>query len=153
MATRLRGEGVGIDTRGFGAFVRASKKAAPMVHEAAREVLDGAGILVANRAKEISGKHSASIPPTIRVHRTGATVKVRAGAPDVPLAALYELGNKRSNPLSPTFRHPVFGNRNEWVTQKRYPFLHRAAEDEVPKIEEALLQELDKAVDMLAHGD
>lgn len=161
MATRTRrlaGEGIGIDTRQFGAFVRASKKAAPLAHEAAREVLDGAGILVANRAKEIVGKHSSSIPPTIKVARTGATVKVRAGDPDVPLAVLYEVGNKK-NPLSSTFRHPVFADKDEdrkqwkWVSQNRYPFLHPAARDELPKIEDALIRELDKAIDMLAHGD
>ena len=46
-------------------------------------------------------------------------------APGVPIAKLYEVGNKGRGGGS-TFRHPVFGNRENWVDQPRYPFLAAA---------------------------
>jgi len=123
-----------------------------MVHEGLSKDLSAAGEIVAAEARKISSEHSQTIPPSIKVRRRVATVAVQAGNADVPLAVLYEKGNKGSNPSSTTFRHPVFGNKNNWVTENRYPFLRPAAEKTMPEVEALVLKELDAAIDEIAHG-
>ena len=78
---------------------------------------------VGEEAKALARRHSKKVADSIRTIPTPGQVAIRAGE-GVPLAALYELGNKgRGGRKSETFSHPVFGNRKVWVKQKRHPFL------------------------------
>ncbi len=92
---------------------------------AVRPALRKAGQVVATEAK-VNASWSSRIPGTInvvtsfRLNREGVTVK--AGGAGAPHARPYEnLGEPG------TFRHPVYGNREVWVTQAARPFLFPAA--------------------------
>lgn len=79
---------------------------------------------VAETAKVIVGKYSTSIPPTIHaLPGPKGSAFVRAGGPDVPLAGLYEMGNRGRGRGRKTFWHPVFGNRSPGAEQPRHRFL------------------------------
>lgn len=67
---------------------------------------------------------SRRIPQSIATSVTakGASIKIKRGV--APHGAVLE-GGKRN---AATFRHPVFGNRDVWVTQKARPFLRPAVE-------------------------
>lgn len=90
------------------------------------------GLLIKVTAKRVAadaGSHS--IPPTVHSIPKPGMVVVTAGSESVPLAVLWDLGNRgRGNRLKPTFKHPVFprGDRSTWtwVEQKRHPILTRA---------------------------
>lgn len=112
-----------IDGDSFDEAVRALFSAADRVDFEVTAAMAEIGETFAKAAKAEAGKHSKSIPPTIRSVPAGHAVAVRAGSQDVPLAALYDLGNAgKGGRKKDTFRHPVFGNRNVWADQKRYPF-------------------------------
>lgn len=93
--------------------------------KAVRPALRRAGMVVAREAT-VNASWSSRIPGTIRVstsfrlNREG--VEVRAGGPSAPHARPYEnLGDPG------IFRHPVYGNREVWVSQTARPFLFKAA--------------------------
>lgn len=118
-----------IDGESFDEAVRGLFEAADRVDvEVTRTVLEIAAS-VSTTAKKIAGEHSAKVAATVSAPipiRHGAAV--RAGSADVPLAALWELGNKgKGNRRKPTFRHPVYGHWNVQdptrLDQVRHPFL------------------------------
>jgi hypothetical protein len=143
-AEMVPGGGFGIDTSDFRAVAKALRAAAPQTAKALRKNLRTAGLGVAAEARKKAGEHSKSIPPTVKVRVASTTVSIVAGGQNAPLAALYEIGNKGRNPGD--FRHPVFGNRNVWVTQKGYPFLRPAALAARAELEVAVVAALDEAV-------
>ncbi|MGH2875000.1 MAG: hypothetical protein ACRDNS_02165 [Trebonia sp.] len=63
---------------------------------------------------------------TARAERAYAGMQ-REAAGNV-IAGLYEYGNKDRGPHATTFRHPTFGDREDWQEQPRYPFLQPAAQ-------------------------
>lgn len=79
-------------------------------------------------AKRSARKHgSVSIPPSIKFRMIPDTAEIHAGGRGVPIAALWQLGNRgRGDRTRKTFRHPVFGNKNVWVDQPRYRFFTEA---------------------------
>lgn len=123
MADEFRFEGSDLES-----LARDLKESALRVRVEVDKTVGEVGELIRDEAKELVSKHSKSIPGTIKVTMIPGAAVVSAGANDVPLAALYELGNKGSKTDSARasgawFRHPVFGNTNVWVQQRRYPFL------------------------------
>lgn len=68
---------------------------------------------------------------------------VEAGGEDSPLAGLWELGNKNSDPDDPTFRHPVFG-RKDFQDQKKWPYLRMALNEYEPTFISAVGRVIDK---------
>lgn len=129
--------GFGVDTTDFAKFSRALRKGAPDLAKALRLRLRTIGQMVADEAKIKVEPYSESIPPSIKVRVSGAGVAVVAGGDGVPLAGLFELGNKGSR-NSETFRHPVFGNRDVWVNQSMHPFLAAAFQDKFSMVEEEI---------------
>ena len=140
----------GVDTSDLKAFIKDLKRASPAAARGIRTVVKGAAEIVAAEARADVSQHSQSIPPTIKARtylsasrRSTATVTAGKG---VPLAALYELGNKGSKQSGSTFRHPVFARgvsgaleqTEDWVDQARWPFLLPAAERKAPEVEAAL---------------
>jgi hypothetical protein len=146
----VRGQG-GVDTSDFRATAKVLRTAAPDVNKKLRKGLREAGLVVAEEAKKIASEHSKTIAGTVKVRVASTTVAVVAGG-KTPLAALYELGNTGNHARSATaggggtFRHPVFGNMDNWVSQKSYPFLAPAAVKSGPVVERLVLRELDEVI-------
>lgn len=140
MATRtaLGHSRSGVDTKQLRQLSRNLRGFKP--DKALKKTLRTAGKLVAEDAKVLAAGHSKSIPPTVRVRLSKTRINIIAGNDEVPLAGLYELGNKghsksQASSRRGQFRHPVFGNREVWVNQKRYAFLLPAAERQRRKVE------------------
>lgn len=154
MARTVTARGVaGVDTSDFKKLIRALRKADSELAVTVRKGLRASGEIVAERARDIASEHSTSIPPTIKVRTAGAAVAVVAGGGDVAIAELFELGNARGAKSvmagAATFRHPVFGNGDRWVTQATHPFLAPALEESLPEVETAVTEALDVAVKSL----
>jgi hypothetical protein len=82
-------------------------------------------------AKELAGRHSEKVAGTIKLRTLPGMVIISAGTDQVPIAALWETGNKGTHDSGRAqgvvFRHPVFG-QDVWVQQRRYPFMRPALE-------------------------
>lgn len=88
------------------------------------------------RASQANASWSSRIPAAhylkTSVSATGG-VSVGVDASAAPHARPYEGMSGQS-----FFRHPVYGNREVWVSQNTRPFLRPAAEAEGPALEEAI---------------
>lgn len=95
--------------------------------ETDRTLID-VGELVKETAKQLASKEgSSSIPPTIRAIPGPDTIVVSAGSSEVPLAALWDLGNRgKGGRKKNSFWHPVYGHRSPGAYQKRHPILKPA---------------------------
>lgn len=154
--------GFQVDASGLQGFIHDLKKASPVAARGLRATVKAAAEIVAAEARKNASAHSQSIPPTIKAStylsgskQSAATVTAGRG---VPLAALYELGNKGKPESAATFRHPVFARgasgkleqTEDWVDQARYPFLLPAAEATGAEVEAALETVADMVTDILA---
>lgn len=120
----------GVDIRQLRALTKSLRGFKPdkELHKALRV----AGQLIADDAKAIAAEHSKSIPPTIRVRVSKTKISVVAGGGENAIAGLLELGNKgrgksQAAARSGRFRHPVWGNRDNWVDQPMHAYLLPAA--------------------------
>lgn len=96
---------------------------------------------IADSARQIALSYPASRPPeggakavaeSVRVVRVRPNeYHVEAGGPETPLAGLWELGNKDSDPNASSFRHPAWG-RKDWYSQQKWPFLRMALDRNEP---------------------
>jgi hypothetical protein len=100
------------------------KKLRPGIKEAAKPVLD--------RARQ-NASWSRRIPKATRLSikfgKRDPSVSITTSAKRAPHARPYEHDGR-----SGSFRHPVYGNRDVWVTQQARPFLApavRAKQDDV----------------------
>jgi hypothetical protein len=146
--TTLKSGGISVDTTDFRAFAKALRKAAPVLSAEMRTELRAAGEIVAAEARQRASDVSKSVPPTIKVRVSGATVSVVAGGNGKPLAGLLELGNAGSGGGG-KFRHPVFGNKKVWVSQDMHPFLFPALEARADEAQRGILNAVDKAVGII----
>jgi hypothetical protein len=134
--------GWGLDTRDFNKMAKGLREAKPELAKELKKALRAAGEITAAEARLVSSEHSRTIPATVKTSVRGTRVEVRAGGPAVPIAGLYEYGN-RAKASGNTFRHPVFGDRTNWVEQKRYPFMRPAVERTRRAAEAEMLKALD----------
>jgi hypothetical protein len=171
----------GIDASEFKGVAQALKAAQPMLRRELIRNLKAAGALVARDAAAIVAPHSESIPPTIKVRQRGLSIWVEAGGianrrtlarqiftegyststsksraertaeEGVPLAGLFELGNKGKRTAGGAFRHPVFGT-NTWVSQETHPFLVTAGKRNQAKIDALVYEALDAVAEEIVHG-
>ena len=157
-----RGASFSVDTDDLKALVRDLRRAGPAASRGMRRAVKASAEIVAVEARSRASEHSQSIPPTIKANaylsattRSLATVTAGRG---VPLAALYELGNKGKNVNSTTFKHPVFERdssgklqpTDKWATQPRYPFLLPAAEAKGAEVTVELERVAKLATDIIA---
>lgn len=84
---------------------------------------------------------STKIPGSIRVGVTQKGVYIRAGGPKAPNAAPFEGGPNNQA----TFRHPVFGHRDRWVTQDTRPFALPALQSGQAEMVERVGDEIEQA--------
>lgn len=78
-----------------------------------------------------SGGASAVAASIKAIPKTKSSWVVQAGGADVPLAGLWELGNKGSDSDDPTFRHKTFG-KLPWQNQQKWPYLRMALQQYEP---------------------
>jgi hypothetical protein len=145
--------GMGVDATDFAGFAKALRKAAPDLAKLLRTNLRAVGSVAADEARGIAGEVSTSIPPTIKVRVSGATVAIVAGGKENAIAGLFELGNK-PNRRSPgdTFGHPVFGNKQVWSRQATHPFLAPAVTNRGAEVEAGALDALDDVIARVVNG-
>lgn len=111
-----------IDMSSFNKFARDLRQADRELSRQLGRNLKAAGEIVAADARRRAG-FSSRIPKSIVVRRAGAKIRVEARANIAPNAKPIEHGGKGG-----MFRHPVYGNRENWVSQEAKPFLRPAAE-------------------------
>jgi hypothetical protein len=99
--------------------------------------MKAAAVIIAREAQRLASVWSVQIPPSIRVsaRATSATISSRVG-PAYP------------NEVKGV-RHPVFGNREVWVTNQYRPFLAPAAENKAG----AAAEEMARVVDDIARAN
>lgn len=111
------------------------KELRPAIRAAAQRVL-----VDARSRASWSSRIPAATRISVRFGRRNAGVSIVVSAARAPHGRPYEHGGVPGN-----FRHPVYGNRNNWVTQRARPFLWPAA---VAKREE-VAREIDRAVEQV----
>ena len=131
----------GVDTRDFAKFAKALRKAAPELNVRLRTKLKGAAEFVAEDARKRAAPNSTKIPPSVKTRVTGVTTTVVAGGKKAPNAVPFEHYGKQGR-----FRHPVFGNRDVWVTQQAHPFFRDAVRAGLPAAKVAAVEALDEAI-------
>ena len=138
--------GISVDTRDFKGFAKACRNQAPEVYAEMRKGLREAGELVAKDARKSIEPYSTNIPATIKTRVTGSgNVAVVAGK-GLDSAGLLEFGNKGRGSTKKTFRHPVFGDTNNWVDQPTHPFLVPALHNNIEAAVGRITEVLDRAV-------
>ena len=132
------------DTRALSRLARDLRKAAPEAALAARLRIRGAAEVVAEDARQ-RASFSKRIPATVKVRGSGLSVKIIAGGDAAPDAAPLENQGRQGQ-----FRHPVFGNRDRWVSQQARPFLAPALDAHremvAREIEDAVYEAVKRAV-------
>ncbi len=129
---------VSVDTSDLKKLAADLRKAEPELLKELQTALKGAAVTVAVEARLIAGFYSSRIPKTIRPFARGLTVGVRAGGASAPHAVPFE-----HEGVPGTFRHPVFGNRDVWVSQAAHPYLLPALVKETDNVERAVEAAID----------
>lgn len=137
---------------GFRPVIKSIRKWDKDIRTQLRKELRGAGNMIADGARILASEHSGKIAGTIkvrtRIQTQKAEVEIKAGSADVPEAGLFELGNKGGSKSQAAtrrgeFRHPVFGDRENWVNQAMHPFLAPTVKMKLP----AATKRIEAAVD------
>lgn len=143
MAKTIAGAG-SIDTTELRAFARRMAEAAdPNLNRQFGKALKAAAEPVVMEAKALAS-WSSRIPGSVRAGGGMNKIVIRAGGAKAPHAAAYEHQGRPG-----VFRHPVFGNRGNWVEQKARPFLAPALLKNAPnsgrRAREAVFEVLQEA--------
>jgi hypothetical protein len=145
--TSKTGISIYCDTKALSRLARDLRLASPEVWKATRVALKAAGEIVAADARQ-RASFSSRIPASIKVRVTsGGQVKVVAGGVQAEDAAPLENKGRAGR-----FRHPVYGDRENWVEQPARPFLAPALaahQDEVAEaIENAVTLAVERALEV-----
>lgn len=127
-----------IDRDEFRRFMRDLKRLSPESRKAFVSEMKGlAGDMVtsAQRQASWSKRIPGAIKPQVTARRVGLRVQRTRAPHGRPFEGITSTGKRGGE-----FRHPVFGNRDVWVTQKARPFL-------LPAVDEHRDEFLDKAGD------
>jgi hypothetical protein len=129
-----------IDGDAFKVFQRELRKVEPeMAKELKKELRAVVETHVVPAAKANAG-WSSRIPGAIKPQVLAKGMGVRVAAKQAPHGRPFE--GLRGNS---SFRHPVFGNRNVWVSQRTLPFLWPAVDANQEKAAQAALKAVDAA--------
>lgn len=141
----FRFEGEGLEE-----LARDLKLAADAVRVEVDRTLVRIGEELKEAAKKIAERHSQNVADSIRMRALPGMVVISAGSDQVPIAALWETGNKGTHDGGRAqgvyFRHPVFG-QDVWVSQRRYPFLRPALDADRLRITRLMEQAWDRALE------
>lgn len=140
-------EAIAIDTSSFPKFARDLKRAEPVLAKRLRTNLKAAGALVAEDYRLRAGASSRR-GRAVKVGVAGNKIRVYVPAKNAPEAKALENGGRGGQ-----FRHPVFGNRENWVKQDARPDLHAAARARSPLVLIAAKKAVDDALrEVHSHG-
>jgi hypothetical protein len=123
-----------IDASELAAFGIQCKEASKVLERQFNKELIASGEIVARKARQ-NASFSSRIPASIKTRRRGTRVRVVAGGDKAPHAAPLE-----NHGQTGSFRHPVFGNYDNWVDQPAHPFLTPAAEESMDDVVAAVLK-------------
>jgi hypothetical protein len=133
---------ISVDADDFRNFQRTLKKVNATIskelNKELRKVLRATIVPAARRNASWSSRIPSAIKPTVGTTKIGARVASR----QAPHGRSYE-GLAKGLRSRSSFRHPVFGNRNVWVSQATRPFLAPAFDShagEASKAAEAAIQ-------------
>lgn len=120
-------------------FAKALGKVSPELRRQLRPQLRNAGQHVLDDMKR-RASYSTRIPGatrmTVSFDAKGGGIRFRVSAARAPHARVLERGNDGSR--SASFRHPVFGDRDVWVTQATRPFFFPALQAGRPEIKRGI---------------
>ena len=127
---------IGIYATGIRELRRALREFTPEVKRSFDRRLRDIAKNAAQDAKD-RASWSQKIPPgiTAGVTNRGPYIRYRAAAPTIG----------RLNELRTTWRHPLFGNREHWYTQRGRKFLQPAAEAKGDVIQEEMEAAIEQA--------
>ena len=120
-------DGVSIDTSSFAKFARDLRAVAPELKLELLREMKQAGEIIAEDARgransfQRKGPGTSRIADSIKVSVSGDAIKVVANKKKAPEARVIEHGGQGGK-----FRHPTFGDRENWVDQDAHPFLRPA---------------------------
>jgi hypothetical protein len=136
-----------IDTVPLKEVGRLLKDLDPVVFAHFKVGLGEIGDFVAEKAKENArsfprlGGGTDRIEGSIKKKQSTVNIRIVAGGDDAPEAAPLE-----NNGQGGSFRHPVFGDADNWVSQTAHPFLAPAVDDAETDIEERLSAVIDSSL-------
>lgn len=134
---------VEVDTSDLNRLQAQLKLAEANIQRDYRKGLRGVGQKIADSAKEKIEHKAPETAALIRVRTSGAgEVRVEGGDKDHPVAKLYEGAGGIKKP----WRHPVFGNRKNWVKQMNEPHLYPAFIEHRDEALENLKEHVDTAM-------
>lgn len=133
MITRL-----GIQVSGLKELARDIKSDAGLKKGLKAALLEGANVVAIEWERRLS-PFSRKIASTVKPGAAGSSAYVKAGGAKAPHAVPFENDGKDG-----TFRHPVFGNRKLWVSQKAHPTATQALEAAADEALEATADAIDK---------
>jgi hypothetical protein len=90
-----------------------------------------------------SGETTQAVAQSIHAEPVSSHTWRVSGSQSIPLAGLWEFGNKGSGDHETEFRHPVFGNMQTWASQRKWPYFTMAMKREEPVIFERFAALLD----------
>jgi len=126
------GSGVSLEIQGLGQFLKELKQLDPALAKSwrtrVRKVVDDVAKDARRRAPKKRGTLQKGIRPSVT--QKGASLLSKA-----PHARIFEFGG----------RHPVYGNRNNWVNQPAKPHIFPAVNAGRPNVEKEALAAFDDA--------
>jgi hypothetical protein len=109
-----------------------------MRDELSDDIRDGAEIVLDEMHRRASW--STRIPGATTMRASGIGADISTSTVAAPHAPLYE--GLAGDP----FRHPVFGNRENWVSQAARPFFYGAVGDKAADVEERVGRGIDRVI-------
>lgn len=131
---------VAIDTSNLKQLAAVLRKAQPELKKSLYKALRVSGEMVKEQAV-FESLWSSRIGGSLKVQGSGLHIKVVAQGSIAPEAAPLEHGGQNG-----PFRHPVFGNRDVWVSQPARPFLAPALSARFTQIVELVDSAVDDAL-------
>lgn len=107
-----------------------------MREELAHDIRDGAELILDEMHRRASWSTRIPAATTMRASGTGAELSTSAAR--APHARPYE--GLSGDP----FRHPVYGNRDNWVSQAARPFFFAAVEAKAGEVDERVGRGIDR---------
>jgi hypothetical protein len=152
---------VRLDPKDLGRLLREAKEFAPELAKATRKRLrDVAGEGVTDVRRRLMGRtfhHDTGLASGLAA---GTKVSIRTGA-NTAGVSIVTTGTKLPAGKQPmvraynkrTFRHPVFGNRNVWVTQRGRPYFGAVLDERKSSMLQAMEAALREAAETIRTGE
>jgi len=111
-----------LDPVSWGRLQRDLRDLGPEIRKELNDEIKGIADKMLTSAKR-NASWSSRIPGALSVSVTTSRVGVKASRRKAPHARAFEGVRRAGFGATSSFRHPVYGNRNVWVSQPTRPFL------------------------------